>query len=394
MDKIFAELKDLLSATFADLELRQQTTFDVLAGPLAAKIVLYGAGGLGRKMLAVLRRHAIEPIAYVDNNSARWGGVVDGIPVYAPESAVAKFGQQAVFVVSIASPGHSFEASRRKLLGLGCVRVLPFLPLLWKYAADILPYYAYETPKYFKGHATEIKASYGLLADDMSRRIFLEHLKFRITGHFEGLPRPDVETQYFPNDLPLRSDEVFVDCGAYDGDTLKVLLARTSAPTVYAFEPDPENYRKLKAYVQTLPELQRKQIRVTCAAVDAQKGTLRFAATGGAGAGVSAGGDIVVEAITLDGQDLAPPPTFIKLDIEGAEGAALQGSRSLIQRHKPVVAVCAYHRPDDLWTLPQQLHAMNKDYRFSLRWHEDDGWDTVLYAVDKLRCQPPANLPL
>ncbi len=52
MDKIFAELEDLLSATFAELELRQQTTFDVLAGPLAAKIVLYGAGGLGRKMLA------------------------------------------------------------------------------------------------------------------------------------------------------------------------------------------------------------------------------------------------------------------------------------------------------------------------------------------------------
>jgi hypothetical protein len=65
------------------------------------------------------------------------------------------------------------------------------------------------------------------------------------------------------------------------------------------------------------------------------------------------------------------------------EGAALQGAKKLIRACKPTVAVCAYHRPDDLWRLPLQLIEMNRNYRFFLRSYDYDGWETVLYAVDK-----------
>jgi hypothetical protein len=77
-----------------------------------------------------------------------------------------------------------------------------------------------------------------------------------------------------------------------------------------------------------------------------------------------------------------PPPTFVKMDIEGAEPAALRGAAATIREHRPALAVCVYHEQDHLWTIPLQLRALCGDgYRYFLRRHEPDTWDVVLYAV-------------
>jgi FkbM family methyltransferase len=117
----------------------------------------------------------------------------------------------------------------------------------------------------------------------------------------------------------LSSNEVFLDCGAYDGDTIKDLLERSISPTIYGYEPDPKNYRKLKNFVNTLPKKQREKIFIYQNAVDSKTKKLRFSASGAAGASLSETGDTIVNAITLDNQYFNPLPTFIKLDIEGAE---------------------------------------------------------------------------
>jgi hypothetical protein len=74
-------------------------------------------------------------------------------------------------------------------------------------------------------------------------------------------------------------------------------------------------------------------------------------------------------------------PTFIKMDIEGAEKEALRGAKGVIKRNKPKLAICAYHKPEDVYVLPQAIMAIRDDYRFALRQHVDGLWDTVLYAV-------------
>ena len=78
-------------------------------------------------------------------------------------------------------------------------------------------------------------------------------------------------------------------------------------------------------------------------------------------------------------------PTFVKLDIEGAEPDALAGARETIRAHAPVVAVCVYHRQDHLWRLPLMLRDMRDDYAFFLRPHNEEGWDLVCYAVPRSR---------
>ncbi len=74
-------------------------------------------------------------------------------------------------------------------------------------------------------------------------------------------------------------------------------------------------------------------------------------------------------------------PTFVKMDIEGAELDALQGARETITRHAPVLAICLYHRPDHLWEVPLYLKGLRPDYRLYLRRYGEDCWEQVLYAV-------------
>ena len=70
-------------------------------GPFANTLVLFGAGGIGRKTLAGLRALGIEPLAFADNNPALWGKRVNGLQVLSPQEASARYRKTAVFVVTI-----------------------------------------------------------------------------------------------------------------------------------------------------------------------------------------------------------------------------------------------------------------------------------------------------
>ena len=102
-------------------------------------IVLMGAGGLGRRALAGLRRRGFEPLAFADNG--RSGTAIDGVQVLSPRQAAEQYGSSAAFVVTIwgAHLSHRFEHSREQLHALGCDVVLPFPPLFWKLGDAVLP---------------------------------------------------------------------------------------------------------------------------------------------------------------------------------------------------------------------------------------------------------------
>ena len=72
---------------------------------------------------------------------------------------------------------------------------------------------------------------------------------------------------------------------------------------------------------------------------------------------------------------------FIKLDVEGAEIAALRGGAELILRSRPILAVSLYHRPEDVWEIPELLMDMCTHYRFYLRQHLFNSFESVLYAI-------------
>ena len=72
---------------------------------------------------------------------------------------------------------------------------------------------------------------------------------------------------------------------------------------------------------------------------------------------------------------------FIKLDVEGAEALVLQGARRIIERSRPVLAISLYHNPADIWELPELLFGLCQDYKFYIRQHCFNSFESVLYAV-------------
>ncbi|MFM6404190.1 MAG: FkbM family methyltransferase, partial [Microcystis sp.] len=121
--------------------------------------------------------------------------------------------------------------------------------------------------------------------------------------------------------MPLLRYEVFIDCGAFDGDTVKNLIdtQEYSFEKIICFEPDPSNVEKLKAYISNLDNVIQEKVVVYQSATGKEKGKIRFSATGSGASAISLEGELEVDSIPLDEILADEAPTFIKMDIEGAE---------------------------------------------------------------------------
>lgn len=381
------ELRKILNEDFGSIIEREKSSFDELTSPFNSSLVLFGAGGLGQKTLAGLRLKGIEPLAFSDNNPSLWGSTIDGIPVLSPESAAKRFGDKAAFVVTIWRAGgeHRYVNTRKQLLDLHCTKVVSFGFLYWKFDDVFLPYYALGLPHTLRSQSDLIERAFDLWHDDASRSEYLSQLRFRFALDFDNLPQPVEHDQYFPDDLfSLKNDEVFVDCGAYDGDTLKVLLEGhlpNYKGQIIALEPDPANLVKLRGYVETLRSDLQDRVRIVPKAVGARRETVCFSATGTESAVVEPSGPVSVDCVALDEILQGLDPTIIKMDIEGAEPDALTGAKNIIQKAKPVLAISVYHRPDHLWQIPLMIRSLSADYNLFLRPHNAEGWDLVCYAI-------------
>jgi FkbM family methyltransferase len=389
-DHTQAELDHLLTEGIDSAVERERTCFDNLAGPFAESIVLFGASKLGRLMLTGLRQVGIEPLAFCDNSSGLWGQNIDGVPVFSPVEAASRFGDSAVFVTTIWGRGSKEPASEREtqLRTLGCRRVVSFGPLFWKYPQVFLPRIpATDLPHRVHEQSSSIRSAFGLLADQRSRHEFVGQLRWRLLFDFDALSDPVSGPIYFPSEVSQAGrDEVFVDCGAFDGDTVMQFLDLCDSQfrEVIAFEPDSVSFKKLTLTIDKLPSPVRSRIRTIAAAVGDRAGSIQFPSTGGLGSAVGAGGEAAPQ-VTLDEALSDCSPTYIKMDIEGAELQALQGARSMIERDAPVLAVCAYHVQDHLWRIPQAMHFLNPDYRIFLRPHIGMVEDLVCYAAPRAR---------
>lgn len=92
-------------------------------------------------------------------------------------------------------------------------------------------------------------------------------------------------------------------------------------------------------------------------------------------------GEYIIQTAVLDEMVYDQKPTYIKMDIEGAEQEALKGCRKIIQTYKPKLAICIYHKPDDLFEIPAMIKEMNPQYKLYVRQYADAWYDTVLYAL-------------
>ena len=203
------------------------------------------------------------------------------------------------------------------------------------------------------------------------------------------------DDQYFPelvpSFLPLKN-EIFVDGGAFDGDTIRGLMKLSEEKGVYkhiyAFEPDPQNYLKLRKFVSDYPN-------ITCykKGLYSRETTLEFLS--GAGMESSVNEFVIerdadcrqfetinIEVCSIDNV-VKDRVTYIKMDIEGSEIEALRGGENTIRRYKPKLAISIYHNTEDLWEIPLYIKEIVPDYKLYVEHHlfSLDCYDTVLYAL-------------
>ena len=387
----------LLSESPASVRQREALRFDELTAPFSGSLVLFGAGNLGRRTLAGLRKLGIEPMAFSDNNPSIWGKEVEGVPVFSPPDAAARFGQSAAFVMTIWGGRGTDRMSARcaQLTALNCTRVVPFAFLYWKHPEVFLPHYAVDAPHKVLAAADQVRAAFELFDDEASQREFVGQIKWRLQLDFDALPLPVEHEIYFPEDLvKVGPEEVFVDCGAFDGDTVKSFVARhgDAFSRLIAFEPDPANFEKLCACVESLPAAVRDKIACYPYATGTQNGAVRFEATGTAASAVGQG-SLEVRCVKLDDFLTDPEPTWIKMDIEGAEVDTLLGAGALIARRSPVLAVCVYHQQDHVWQLPLLMRRLSPEYRLFLRPHVIESWDLLCYGAPNHRLPAALRTP-
>jgi FkbM family methyltransferase len=382
------QLENILSQIEAEppdaVRAREQSTFDDLASPLGAELVLFGAGPLGKGVLAGLRKAGIEPGAFSDNNRDLWYQQVMGLTVLPPTEAAQLHGTTACFVVTI----YQGSAVRRQLESLGCQRVVPCAPLLWKHADVFIPQCGLELPHRLREQGRSIRQCYATLGDEVSKRELREQLLWRYWLDFSVLSSPlEASDTYFPTDLlsPV-PDEVFVDCGSFDGDSIRSFNRHWGGQFrhVFAFEPDPVNRGALAANVEAMKILDR--VTVMPYAVGNTNGRVSFTFTNSASSHLTTRNQgSAIECRRLNDIEWPLIPTYIKMDIESAEPEALAGAAELLGRHQPILAICTYHRSEHLWQIPNLIRSISPEYQLFLRRYAEECWEGVCYAIPKRR---------
>jgi FkbM family methyltransferase len=363
---------------------RECSAFDDLASPLGGRLVLFGAGPLGKAILAGLRKAGVEPLAFADNNRDLWHQQVMGLAVLSPTEAAEQYGESACFVVTI----YQGSSARRQLASLGCQRVVACAPLLWKYADIFIPQSGLELPHRFPEQFASIRQCYAALGDEISRRELREQILWRYWLDFAALSSPlDASATYFPTDLlaPV-PDEVFVDCGSFDGDSIRSFNRHWGGVFrhIFAFEPDPVNRGALSLNLEAMGI--RDRATVMPYAVGNTSGQVSFSFSSSASSHVTtehAGSTI--ECRRLDDIEWPLIPTYIKMDIESAEPEAIEGGSELLRRYQPVLAVCTYHRSEHLWQIPNIIRSIVPEYDVFLRRYAEESWEGVCYAIPKHR---------
>ena len=234
------------------------------------------------------------------------------------------------------------------------------------------------TYEYLKEHADDFRKAYELLSDEKSKNDFIDVLNFKISGKTEYLFSSMYEKEKLYEDIiHLTDDEVIVDLGAYDGDTIREFTAVTNGryKKIIAFEPDEKNFRKLERKTEELDRIERYNL----GAWD-KKETLFFAKKGGRNSRKDENG----VPVSFDSVDniVKDAVTFLKMDIEGAEAKALDGARETIRKNLPKLYVCAYHRNEDMYQLPQKIKELDSRYKIYFRHHPYiPAWESNFYAI-------------
>lgn len=353
---------------------------------MSSRIYIYGAGNAGRMTYDLLKGINIEPEAFVDMNADNIISYKNR-PVFRADDLTIRqnIDESSIVILSFLCDFKEFEHIKKRFLNLGYRNLYYFHEIyniisIQNYMEAILGNCGFNKDCH-KLEKQKILHAAKLFADEKSKKTYEDFIKAMFTLNFNLFLKPDAESQYFVKDICFNKGySHFIDCGAYDGDTaVSLFKCKGKVDKIVLFEPELDNFKKLRANLNTM-RVGNEQILFPCG-VWKQTEMLKFKSGIQGSSTISSQGDIYVQCIALDDvlRDFAP--TFIKMDIEGAEYEALLGAKNIIREYSPDLAISVYHKVEHIWSIPLLLKDINTNYRFYLRSHGLYGMETILYAV-------------
>lgn len=342
-----------------------------------SKIFIYGTGSMAQSIHRVLSDSGLFISGFLDHRIPI-NPFLNGLPIFKPE-----FASDAIVIIGIHNREVDIPAIIERLKSLGVLQVITPIELYDFFGDRLRIRYWLTKRDYYFSFKSLIEEVNSLWSDDDSRALYESIIEFRMTGDYSLLPKPDLTHQYFPLDIPAWKTPLrFVDCGAYDGDTLLNFQQRNiPIEAVCAFEPDEKNFNKLAQFVKSNQDYFPQVNLYPCGVFSSTK-KLSFNSGVGEASATTFAGDSVVQCVSLDETILTFKPNLIKMDIEGDEYDALLGARQLIETNLPGLAVSLYHKPEHLWQLPIIVESIApRKYNFYMRSHAMNSFDSVLYCV-------------
>jgi FkbM family methyltransferase len=246
---------------------------------------------------------------------------------------------------------------------------------------DLMEFGWYLNEEKLDSYSETLNEMFNEYIDGESKESFIAYLKSRYLNDWTYIQPYVCQKMYFPDFIEINNKESFVDCGAFDGDTLKLFVNKTAEWNNYiAFEPSNLPFGNLNQYILSQ---NFKKIRTFKVGVWNKKTTLSFIEENDISRiieGVISNAS-KIEVDTIDNLCKEVPVSFIKMDLEGSELVALQGAYNIILKNKPKLAISIYHKPSDLVNIYLFIKNMNLGYKFYFRIHTKVGSDAVLYAI-------------
>ena len=233
---------------------------------------------------------------------------------------------------------------------------------------------------FLEKNAEKLQTVYDMLADEKSKEVFADCINYKISGKIEYLRHCETQkSEMYKTLIKPSENEVYVDLGAYNGDTVLEFLSFTDGKykSIHALEPDRKNFQKLTKNCEDL-----ENVFLHNKGAHSKNDTLFFDGRAGRNSALSQKGTTPVEVDSVDNLCFDFAPTVIKFDVEGAEKEALFGCEKTIKAYKPRLMVSAYHKSEDIFELPLLIKKFCPEYKIYLRHHPYvPCWETNYYAL-------------
>lgn len=224
-----------------------------------------------------------------------------------------------------------------------------------------------------------IKSAYSLFEDELSKKVYKNVLAFYYTGELYLLDEITTDKdEAFKSLLQLGDSEVYVDLGAYNGDTIDEFLhyCKGSYRKIVAFEPNSKNFAKLQTHCGNMSNIDLWQLGSY-----SRNTVLTFNNKAGRNSAISDKG-VETRVAAVDSILCGLAASYIKADVEGADVETVLGMKKTLQNFKPKLNFAAYHRFEDIFRLPLLIKQINSEYKIYLRHHPYiPAWDTNLYCI-------------